>query len=590
MVPSSLSPALNHLWQSTLIATVAATLAVLLKSNRAQARYWVWLAASMKFLIPFSLLVGVGSRFGSPTASPNAPGRFSMVVEQFGQPFAQAQPHIVAAPNIAASQTGWLPDFLIAVWFVGFAAVLMRWCLNWQRVRAKRRTGSFLPLQLSVPVVSTPGLLEPGVFGIWRPVILLPEGITEHLAPSQMKAILAHELCHVRRRDNLAAAIHLIVEAIFWFHPMVWWIGARLVEERERACDEEVLSMGNGPNVYAESILKVSKFYLGSRLTCMSGVTGSDLKARIERIMTNCASRGLNLTKKLLLAGAGVAVVAGPILFGLLSVPRSIAQPKGASPKRLSFDIISIRPAAPFRATTPFGNDFKLWYGPDSHVILSNVTLQFLIKLAYGLRDDQIASSGPSWFGLRRFDIDAKCDPPVGGDPRRLSFDERQAYNERLNLRIQSLLADRFGLKLRQEAKEKAVFDLVVAKNGHKFQASPPPGPDGQVKQGSRVWPGHMEVYRANIEVVARMLSDFAGRTVIDRTGLTGSYDLTLDWSPEAATPLDAADPNAKSSAADASGPSLFTAVQEQLGLKLESAKGPVPLFVVESASLPDAN
>ena len=83
--------------------------------------------------------------------------------------------------------------------------------------------------------------------GLFRPILLLPADITERLQPRELQAILAHELCHVRRRDNLTSAIHMIVEAVFWFYPLVWWIGARLVEERERACDEAVLSLGNEP-------------------------------------------------------------------------------------------------------------------------------------------------------------------------------------------------------------------------------------------------------------------------------------------------------------------------------------------------------
>ncbi len=118
--------------------------------------------------------------------------------------------------------------------------------------------------------------------------------------PIQLEAVIAHELCHIRRRDNLFAAIHMLIEALFWFDPLLWWVGARLVEERERACDEEVLQLGNAPQIYAESILKTCQFYLESPLACVSGVTGSDLKKRIVGgIMMQSAAQKLNLNKTL---------------------------------------------------------------------------------------------------------------------------------------------------------------------------------------------------------------------------------------------------------------------------------------------------
>jgi beta-lactamase regulating signal transducer with metallopeptidase domain len=104
-------------------------------------------------------------------------------------------------------------------------------------------------------VLSSASFFEPGVFGVFRPVLLLPDGIATELDAEELQAILAHELCHVRRRDNLATMMHMVVEAMFWFHPLVWWLGARLMEERERACDEEVLRSGSEPEAYAEGIL-----------------------------------------------------------------------------------------------------------------------------------------------------------------------------------------------------------------------------------------------------------------------------------------------------------------------------------------------
>jgi len=149
----------------------------------------------------------------------------------------------VATPDtslVGMSQTpGYFPEMLLfAVWLCGFTIGVIWWVRWWRQIRAAQRLATPLDVRLPIPVMSSRARLEPGIFGIRKPVLLLPEGITERLTPDQLEAVLAHELCHVRRRDNLTAAIHMVVETIFWFHPLVWWIRARLVEERERACDD----------------------------------------------------------------------------------------------------------------------------------------------------------------------------------------------------------------------------------------------------------------------------------------------------------------------------------------------------------------
>jgi hypothetical protein len=157
-------------------------------------------------------------------------------------------------------------------------------------------------------------------------VIVLPQGITERLTHAEFEAVIAHELCHARRRDNLAAAIHMLVESLFWFHPLVWWLGARMVEERERACDEAVLELGGEPQIYAESIVKVCRFYLESPLPCVAGVTGSDLKKRVERIMHKRIGSNLPAWRKTMITGLGVAAILGPVAVGLFNAPAGRAQ------------------------------------------------------------------------------------------------------------------------------------------------------------------------------------------------------------------------------------------------------------------------
>jgi TonB family protein len=157
----------------------------------------------------------------------------------------------------------------------------------------------------------------------------------------------------VRRRDNLAAAMHMAVEAIFWFHPMVWWLGARLLQERELACDEEVLQLGNSPSIYAESILKTCEFCVGAPLACVSGVTGAELKKRIVRIMTPNLAEKLGRGRKILLASVGVVSVVGPVLFGLWNTPRVRAQsPQAANPQATTIDSASHPPDATIQSSS----------------------------------------------------------------------------------------------------------------------------------------------------------------------------------------------------------------------------------------------
>ena len=227
----------THIWQSTFFALAAALLTLAFRGNRAQVRYGLWLSASLKFFIPFALLISLGTRL--ETHVPDIP-RFtatpviSWALDQFDQPFSETPRARSPAPATAHS----VPAVLLSLWLCGFAAIALMRFRSWRRIRAVLRASTDTTMQATVSIRVSPGLLELGVVGVFRPVLLLPEGIVERLTPSELETVLAHELCHVRRRDNLFASVHMIAEAVFWFHPMIWWIGARLVEERERACDE----------------------------------------------------------------------------------------------------------------------------------------------------------------------------------------------------------------------------------------------------------------------------------------------------------------------------------------------------------------
>lgn len=208
----------DHLWQSTLFAAAVWVAACALRRNSAAVRYRLWMAASLKFVVPFSALVSIGSRFASPRAPTAAAASWPLVVEEVFSPQASA-----AAPPIRGavviSHADLLPVALVAIWAVGSAAVLLAWGRQWRALRrtvARATTAEHeCPAALDVPVMLSSERVEPGLAGIVRPVLLLPSTIRERVPAAGLNLILAHEFCHLRRRDNLTAALHMAVEAIF---------------------------------------------------------------------------------------------------------------------------------------------------------------------------------------------------------------------------------------------------------------------------------------------------------------------------------------------------------------------------------------
>ena len=478
----------RHLWQSTFFVLAVALLTLAFRGNRPQVRYWLWLSASVKFLAPFAVLMSVGSALETwaPAAAQKiATPAVSYTLAQFGGPVLY-QENAASLPSTRET-IHWIPGAGLGAWLCGFLTIAVIRLRNWFRIREAVRAGTATDIHAAVEVRVSPGLLEPGVVGLLRPILLLPEGITERLTPSELKAVLAHELCHVRRRDNLFAAIHMVVETVFWFHPLVWWIGARLVEERERACDEEVLSQGNAADVYADAILNVCKLYVESPLVCISGVSGASIKRRIEAIMSNRTAIRLNIVQKAALAVAAMTTLALPVLTGVLTAPATRAQ--SAPTPRPKFEVASIRPCTPEdrpafagggrgRGGSAAPADPELF-----RAVCANVAR--LIQMAYvdfadghalpqgslGSLKYQPIQGSPGWFDSERYTIEAKLASPQ----------TRAMMNGPM---LQTLLEDRFKLKIHRESKEVPAYALVAARGGPRLQPTPkggctPGDPDG---------------------------------------------------------------------------------------------------------------
>jgi uncharacterized protein (TIGR03435 family) len=444
----------NHLWQSTVFAITAGLLTLAFRRYRAQVRYWLWFSASAKFLIPFAFLISLGSHFERAVPSYVAAPATSAMLVEMTQPFDEAVPPAVHG----AGDTYWLRIAIIAIWACGFGAVAFLRFQNWLRIRSALGASSPIRIPASVPIHACPGLVEPGVVGLFRPVLLFPEGLDARLAPRELEAVVEHELAHIRRRDNLTAALHMIVEALFWFHPLVWWIGARLLEERESACDEAVLSFRSEPRVYAQAILSVSKSYLKSPLPCISGVTVANLKKRIEAILSGRVAPQLTFAGRATLVFAGVVAVGIPILIGTMN-SILLAQPRSAT---LRFETASIKPC---QSDGPRSSGGQVAAG--DRLITGCTTVADLVSSAYGIwakghldldLDYPIppVAGGPSWAHSARYQINAKAE----------GFPGQGILSGPM---MQALLEDRFKLKILRESKQAPVYALRVAPSGPKL-------------------------------------------------------------------------------------------------------------------------
>lgn len=600
------APLLNHLWQSTVVLLVAWLATVALRRNPARVRYAVWMLSSVKFLVPFALLADLGERWATPTPGKSVASAVYTTIEEIGQPFPQPISPAGHAAAVAspAQWIGFVPAVLAGLWLCGFIAVLVRWCVRWRQmarlaadsvpvyagreVEALRRAETNAELQQAISLRTSPRAIEPGVFGILHPVLLWPAGISAHLDDAQVDSIMAHEVEHVRRRDNLTSAVHMLVEALFWFYPALHWTGSRLMEERERACDEKVLEMSARPETYAESILKVCAFCLEPPAPCVAGVSGSDLKTRVLRIMTHPPEVRLGALRKCLLGAAATTIVAFPIGFGMLHALQAPAQLIHASSGPVpGFEVATIKPS------DESGMQMYIQFAPTGFAG-KHLTLNDLVKFAYGIRSDDQLVGMPSWARSTYFDVQAKESDADIEAAKSLGILERR---DKLALMLQSLLAERFALKGTFETRELSVYALVVAKGGAKLKEVqpdpfPPPGvqpsPTAHLPRLSSMDDGRVTATAFRMDEFSNWLSRFdevGNRVVMNETGLTGSYDFVITGLQRRSK-----SPAASQETTEEPSTSIFTALQEQLGLKLEPRKAPVEVLVVEHAEPPSPN
>ncbi|HEU5022194.1 MAG TPA: TIGR03435 family protein [Bryobacteraceae bacterium] len=236
------------------------------------------------------------------------------------------------------------------------------------------------------------------------------------------------------------------------------------------------------------------------------------------------------------------------------------------------FDVISIK------SSDPLSRNMHIGIGPSGSFEASGVNLMSLITQAYDVRGFQIVG-GTGWMNDDRYTIVTKDEAkgPSEADLSKMNGAQQQQFRERLMAKLRAMLADRFQLKIHRETKEMPVYELTVAKGGVKMETAPEDGKNEVGLNSSRTDEGRTGVTgkRLPMNVLTRFLSNQLGRTVLDRTGLAGNYNFKLVYSADMG---------------DTTGPSIFTALQEQLGLKLEAGKGPVEVVVIDRAEKPSGN
>lgn len=359
------------------------------------------------------------------------------------------------------------------------------------------------------------------------------------------------------------------------------------MEEREQACDEEVLRNGGEPRVYAEGILKICELYLASPLAGVAGVTGGDLKRRIEAIMSNRVAHRLNYAKKTLLAVAAMAAVATPILVGITNTPAVRAQsshpaPSAATPR---FEVASIKRCNEIVAEGGRGGGGSgTGRSSPGRLDLPCQPVRSFIRVAYiraNFRatggDNLRLEGGPAWIDSERYQISAKADGPA-------SLEVMEGPM------LQQLLQDRFQLKVHRETRESQIYALTLAKSGLKMKPStaggciprdpsdtsflaPAPGEKPYCGEAAFATAADRITFTLAAGTIKDLALNIGGRLngpVVDQTAIAEKFDFHLEFAREESNPSDAL-----------GAPSLLTALG-QLGLRLERAKGPREFLVID--------
>ena len=447
--------------------------------------------------------------------------------------------------------------WLVAAWLAGAIIFWMRLLGGWLAATRLKSTlthpappawqrtldGLRMRVRVSAPVrLLVSALVQvPTVVGWLRPVVLMPVGALAGLPAEHVEALLAHELAHIRRHDYLVNILQNVIESLLFYHPAVWWISGHIREERELCCDDAAVEISGDAFSYACALADLAAAR-SAHFNPALAANGGSLTERISRLLNQPTRAPRPLPGPGAVIATLLIVVAACGLFGQ------------TQPARRTFEAVSIKPNA-------LG-------GGHSHSrtnpgrLSAQMTAKSLIEMAYGVKEFQV-SGGPGWLDHDNYDFEATT-----GEPTKFLPGVLEQY-------LQSLLEDRFHLKFHRETKEFPTYVLVVAKGAPKLTPHSGDEGTGTNSHGNGV-KITMTGTKLSMAGFASFLARETDRPVIDETGIPGEFDVKMEWSPDQSE--------------GSPGPSIFTALQEQLGLRLASSKGPVEIIVIDSLEKPSEN
>jgi uncharacterized protein (TIGR03435 family) len=582
---------IDFLWQGAAVGALLWVALLLLRDRPASHRY---LASGLALLVLALLpaltviaLLTVDVRVPAGSAATAAASTLTSVAVP------QTLLQIWIAPE--ASRQPWLDlieRWALPLWTTGVLIFSLRLVGGWLHARAVTRHTTVcddatktsvasirarLGIERDVRVAVSTRVGGPSVIGWLRPTILLPTGIG--LTVQQLETVLAHELAHVKRHDYAVNMLQVVVEALFFYHPVVWWISRCIRIEREVCCDELAVRAGGNPIAYARALTELARHQLAPRLSMAA--TDGPLVYRVQRLVGHRPAHLAPAMLPGLVAIAVAAAVASNIGVRAQDLASLHDQPR--------FDVTSVK-------VNRSGDGIIFDRMVGGRATFTGYSLRALIQSAYQVQEFQVIG-GPDWMDSARFDISATSPD----DP---SLDRRSNGPSTRTLMMRALLADRFGLVVHKETRERPVFAIVPSRRDSSFGSRLRPTAvdcavaTGDDACGTTVAPGLVRGRGITLAELATALSKLTNtgsslnRLVVDRSRISGRFDLDVEFTPDRIpnwSPGALGDPLGVPPV-DPQGASIFTSIQEQLGLKLEPQKAPVDVLVIDRVSHPTEN